>query len=45
MKDKILLEFSSQDYIDIMAVLLNSFPLESNAMMWWLLVWVIPDMN
>lgn len=45
MKDNILLEFSSQDSIDIIVLLLNNLPLESKAMMWWLFVWVIPDIN
>lgn len=31
MKDNILLEFSSYDSIDIIVLLFNSFPFESNA--------------
>lgn len=30
-KERILLEFYSQDYIDIIVLLLNNFPFESNA--------------
>lgn len=45
MKDSILLELSSHYSIELMKWWLNSFPLESNAIIWWLLDCVIPDIN
>lgn len=45
MNDNILLEFYNHDYMGISVLFVKIFPFASNAITWWLFVWVMPDMN